>query len=140
LKEDPPSKTERELIARCMMECGELMGDNVDQIWTHHLAYKALVTWRMCIESITDLIGGGHGVQASFVKACVMQTDGLRGTPYLIDEIAEFMLADGRARMYWDSLTVDKWYPHRCPHCRAAAFIGFLQVDCKAGCEQSHPL
>jgi hypothetical protein len=139
LTEEPPSKAERSLIARCMMECGELIADDEEQVWTHHLPYKALVTWRMCIDAITELIGGGHGVQASFVKACVMQTEGLRDAPYLLDELAEFMIVDGRARKYWDSLTTDKWYPHRCPHCGAAAFVGFLQVDCKGRCTASCP-
>lgn len=139
MNDESPSKSERELIGRCLLECGELIADDIDQVWTHPLAYRALKTWRLCVDAITELIGGGHGVQASFVKACVMQTDGLRDAPFLLDEIAEFMIIDGRARKYWDGLTVDKWFPHRCPHCRAAAFIGYLQVDCKARCKQSCP-
>ena len=133
-----PTRLERSLIARALMEGGLLIG-SVDEIWTHPDAYKALETWRMCIEAITELIGGGHGVQASFVKACVLQFDDLPRTPYGLSEIADFLVTDQVARMYWSALITDKDYPHRCPHCKAAAFIGFLQVDCKARCPASKP-
>jgi hypothetical protein len=128
-----PTEVERRLIARALLESGLLIG-NVVEIWTHPRAYRALTTWRMCMEAITDLIGGGHGIQASFVKACVMQFDGLEGVPWGLEEIAEFLVDDPLARMYWDAMIPDKHYPHRCPRCESAAFVGFLQVDCKARC------
>lgn len=133
-----PTKAERMLIARCMLENGLLIG-NEAEIWTSPRAYKALGTWRMCVDAITELIGGGHGVQASFVKSCVLQTDGLGGVPYALEEIADFLVTDTMARLYWDALTTDRRFPHRCPHCDAAAFVGFLQVDCKARCPASVP-
>lgn len=133
-----PTKAEKMLIARCLLECGELIG-SVDDIWTSPRAYRALTTWRMCIDAIVDLIGGSHAVQASFIKACVMQTDGISATPAFLEEIAEFLVSDTLARLYWQSLVSDKHFPHRCPHCNAAAFIGFLQVDCKARCPASVP-
>lgn len=129
---------ERALVARALLESGILIG-SVDEIWSHPSAYRALGTWRMCVEAITDLIGGGHGVQASFVKACVMQIDGLDSAPYALEEVAEFIVSDPIARMYWQSMVTDRDYPHRCPHCSAAAFVGFLQVDCKARCPASKP-
>jgi hypothetical protein len=133
-----PTKIERALVARCLLESGVLIG-TVDEIWTHPNAYRAFETWRMCVDAIVELIGGGHGVQSSFVKACVMQFDGLSGVPYALEEVAEFLVTDPVARMYWDGLTLDSHYPHRCPHCRAAAFVGFNQVDCKARCVASMP-
>lgn len=133
-----PSKIERALVARALLEGGVLIG-SVDEIWTHPSAYRALGTWRMCIEAITDLIGGGHGVQPSFVKACVLQFDGISETPFALEEVADFIVSDPVARMYWQTLIPDVDYPHRCPHCSAAAFVGFLQVDCKARCVASKP-
>lgn len=127
------------LVARALMESGELIGSE-DEIWSSPYAYRALVTWRLCIEAITELIGGGHGVQASFVKACVMHMDDMStNAPYALDAIAEFMVGDTLCRLYWSALVSDQDYPHRCPHCNAAAFIGFLQVDCKACCPASRP-
>jgi hypothetical protein len=63
----------------------------------------------------------------------------LQGVPYGLEDIAEFMVADTMARLYWTALVSDDRYPHRCPHCNAAAFVGFLQVDCKARCLASVP-
>jgi hypothetical protein len=134
-----PTKAEKLLIARCLMESGLLIGDNADQIWTHPRAYRALATWRLCIDAIVELIGGRHGVQASFVKACVLQADGLDGVPFALEEVADFLVTDDLARLYWDALIGDTHYPHRCPHCQSAAFVGFLQVDCKARCPASVP-
>lgn len=133
-----PTRIERALVGRCLLESGHLIG-SIDEIWSVQKAYRALTTWRMCIDAIVELIGGNHGVQASFVKACVMQVDGLGEAPYALDDIAEFLIDDPVARMYWDGLTSDSHYPHRCPHCDAAAFVGFLQVECKARCEASVP-
>ena len=93
----------------------------------------------MCVEALTELIGGGHAVQSSFIKACVMQTDGLGSAPYALEEVAEFLVEDPIARIYWDGRVRDGHYPHQCPHCHAAAFVGFLQVDCKARCRASTP-
>lgn len=120
------------------MESGELIG-SIDEIWSHPSAFRALVTWRLCIDAITELIGARYGIQASFIKACVMQTPDLVATPFCLDSIAEFLVSDTVARLYWDGLATDDHYPHRCPHCRAAAFVGYLQVDCKARCASSHP-
>lgn len=127
------------LVARCLMESGLLIGDDIDQIWTHPSTFRALATWRMCIDAIVDIIGAKHAVQASFIKACVMQTDGLQSAPFALDDIAEFMVTDVMARLYWDALIGDDHYPHRCPHCGSAAFVGFLQVDCKSRCPASVP-
>ncbi len=126
------------LVARCLMESGLLIG-STDEIWSHPRAYRTLGTWRMCVDAITELIGGGHGIQASFVKACVLQTEGLGEVPFALEEVADFLVTDTMARLYWDSLVADRHYPHRCPHCGAAAFVGFNLVDCKAACPMSVP-
>jgi hypothetical protein len=136
---DEPSPMERALVARALCEQGVLIG-TADDIWTHPSAYRALFTWRLCVDAISLLIGGGHGVQASFVKACVMQMDEVGGTvPFALDEIADFMMTDGVARLYWTCFVSDDDWPHRCPHCGAAAFVGYLLVDCRARCERSKP-
>lgn len=133
-----PTRIEKSLVARALMSGGILIG-SVDEIWTHPSAFRALSTWRLCMEAITTLIGGGHGVQASFVKACVMQLDDVVDVPFALDEIAEFMIDDPVARMYWNTHVSDPHYSHRCPFCGAAAFIGIVHVDCKARCPQSKP-
>lgn len=128
-----PTDKEYRLVARCLIQQGVLIGSH-EQIWTHQSAWRALGTWRECIDAVTLLIGGRHGVEASFVKACVMQADGLDGVPFCLDEVAEFMVEDAEARAYWQAVTPDDRFPHRCPQCGCAAFIGFLQVECKARC------
>lgn len=100
------------------------------------MAEQVLGTFRECIDAITTLIGGGHGVRASFVKACVMQADGLGKTPYLLDDVAEFLITDQESRDYWQMMCQDDRFPHKCPQCGAAAFIGFLQIECKAQCSR----
>ena len=129
-----PSHKERRLLARCLLESGVLIG-SVDEIWTHGIPWKALPTFRECVESITLLVGGGHAVRAPFVKSCVLQSTRVGFAPFCLDEIAEFLVADGEARDYWDGQVSDDMYPHRCPFCGAAAFIGFNQVECKASCQ-----
>ena len=128
-----PSDDEFILIARCLLEQGILIGSH-EEIWTHGSAWRALGTWRECVDAITLLAGGNHGIKASFVKACVMQADGIHETPFCLDEIAEFIVNDPDARKHWISMCSDDRYPHRCPRCNAAAFIGFNQVDCRARC------
>ena len=129
----PPSTSERHLVARCLFDSEALIGSE-DEIWTHPDAMRALGTFRECIDAITLLIGGKHGVAASFVKACVMQADGITSIPFMLDDVAEFLTTNGEARAYWQSLCQDDRFPHRCPWCGAAAFWGFLQIECKANC------
>lgn len=128
-----PTDKEYRLVARCFLESGTLIGSYED-IWSVPAAWRALGTFRMCMDAITLLIGGGHAVKASFVKACVMQTDGISEAPYLLDEMAEFLVDDDEARTHWQTFITEDRFPHRCPRCSAAAFIGFLQVECKARC------
>ncbi len=132
-----PTGHEKKLIAKCLLEAGILIGSPTE-IWSHQMAWRALETWRLCVDAITLLIGGRHGVQPSFIKACVMQTEGLKEGPFCLDDIAEFLAADPQARMYWDALTSDDRFPQRCPHCKAAAYVGFNEVDCKARCQSGH--
>lgn len=129
-----PTDWEYRLIARCLIESDVLYGTH-REIWTHTSAWRALATWRECIDTITMLIGDSHGVQASFIKACVMQADGISEAPFCLDEIAEFLVNDGEARKYWRVMCQDEMFPHSCPRCGAAAFVGFIQVDCKARCQ-----
>lgn len=128
-----PTDAEYRLVARCLIHEGVLIG-SFAEVWTHTSAWRALSTWRECVDSITMLIGGGHGVEASFVKACVMQADGISKVPFCLDEVAEFLVTDAEARRYWHVMCADDRFPHRCAHCGAAAFVGFLQIDCKAKC------
>lgn len=133
---EAPSEQERQVVARCLLVQGVLIG-SVDDIWTHQSAWRALVTLRLCIKAIGMLYRGGHGVQASYIKAIVMQEDDLVGAPFCLDEMAEFLCDDAVARVYWDTRVLDRDFPHRCPHCGAAAYVGFLQVWCKARCAAS---
>jgi hypothetical protein len=116
-----------------MLQQGLLIG-NEEEIWTHQNAWRALGTFRECVDAITLLIGGSHGVEASFVKACVMQAEGLAGTPYALDEIAEFMVTDSECRHYWQTQTNDDRFPDRCPFCGGAGWIGFNLIECKGRC------
>ena len=46
-----------------------------------------------------------------------------------IERLAAQMDAMSRPRAF-----VDTKYPHKCPRCGAAAYVGLNVVDCKAGC------
>lgn len=134
-----PNASERRLIARCLFEGGVLIG-SPDEIWSHSDAYRALGTWRECIDAITQLTDGKHMVRASFVKACVMQSEDLNGqVPFELETIADFVTSDSEARHYWDQLMADDRFPGRCPFCGAAAYIGFFQIECKSRCAKSIP-
>jgi hypothetical protein len=133
---DGPSSRERYLVYRCLLTQGVLIGDE-DEVWTHPSADRALVTLRLCVDAIRMLYRGGHGVQASYLKALVMQEDGLDGMPFALDEMAEFLVEDVEARNYWDSRMADDRWPHVCPFCGGAAYVGYLQVECKGRCPQS---
>lgn len=128
-----PTKREHRIVARCLLENGILIG-SPSEIWSHPSAWRALGTLRECVDAITLLIGGGHAVKASFVQACVMQADGISEVPFLLEEVSEFLVADPEARQFWQDMCNDDRFPHRCHVCGAAAFIGFLQVECKARC------
>jgi hypothetical protein len=130
---DRPSPKEWRLVARCLLEEGILIG-SYTEIWTDPLPWRVLPTFRECIDAITVLIGGGHGVEPSFVKACVMHSSSDGFVSYFLDEVAEFVVKDPEARAYWETLVTDDRFPHRCPHCPAAAYVGYLQVECKAEC------
>lgn len=134
-----PTKSERFHIARCLTMYGVLIGSE-REIWTHPSATRALVTWRLCLEAITELIGGRHGIEASFIQACVMQLEDVVEVPFALSEVAEYLATDSTARLYWRLMCLDREnFPHRCPHCGAAAFVGFNLVDCKARCPASVP-
>lgn len=130
-----PTAKEKYLIAR-FMTVYRHMSCSVDEVWTSQDAYVALTTWRYCVDAIDELVKGNHGVQPSFIKAYVMQLTTIPSTPRFLDDMAEFITDDQVARAYWDSILKDSHYPHSCPNCGSAAFIGFLQIDCKASCRQ----
>lgn len=113
---------------------GILIG-SVDEIWTHSAAYRALATWRHCMDAMQRLTDHGQGIFASWIKAIVMQDVGGDPVPFSLDELAEFMVTDSMARSYWTGCVKDDRFPHRCPLCKtAAAFVGFNQVECRARC------
>lgn len=129
-----PTKTERTLVARCLMSAGILIGSE-DEIWTHMSAARALQTMRLCVAAIQKLVSSKHGVQAAWIKAVVIQDIGKDPIPFALDEVAEFMVEDRMAREHWNTTVRDDHYPHTCPRCRiSAAFIGFNLIDCKARC------
>ncbi len=128
-----PNEHERTLVWRCILESETLIGD-IDDIWSHISSHRALVTMRLCVEAIGMLVRGKYSVQPSFVKSIVMQTDDIDRVPFLLEEMSEFLVADDEARAYWHTLMPDDRYPHECPFCGAAAFIGCISIDCKAKC------
>lgn len=128
-----PTPRERWLVYRCLLTEGVLLG-NEQEIWSVPAAYRALATLRLCIDAIERLAIVGFSVDESNVKSVVMQTDGIDGYPFVLDEMAHYLINDQGARHYWQTRLQDERYPHVCDRCGAAAFVGFLQVECKAGC------
>lgn len=129
----PPTLGESRVIVKFLIE-KEMLGCSPDEVWQHGSAWRLLGTLRECIDAITLLIGGSHSVKASFIQACVMQADGISEVPFFLAELSEFLVEDGEARRFWQGMCTDDRFPHRCPRCGAAAFIGFLQVECKSQC------
>ena len=129
---DPPDPEEREIIAELMMSTGALIG-TVDQIWTHPSSGRALVTMRRAIRAIDHLVRLGRALGATRVKMAItaLAEEGDEEYPFMLDETVKHLLEDGHARTYWDMLMPTKDYPHVCPRCGHACFIGFLQIDCK---------
>ncbi len=121
-------------MARCLADQGVILVESLEEVWYTGLGPRALGTWRECVDAITLLIGGGHAVQASFIKACVMQADGISEIPFCLDEVAEFLVDDHEARAYWQDMLPDERFPHLCPACGAAAYWGYNVIECKAGC------
>lgn len=130
----PPNVLERDHVARFLLTDMILIG-SVDEIWTHQTAFRALATWRLCIQAIQRLVAARQSVLPSYVKAVVMQLPDVVDSPFALDEIAEFMVTDERVRRYWDGLVLDRNYPLRCPLCKVgAAYVGMNEVDCKSRC------
>lgn len=129
---DPPSAIEYELVARCLLSSGVLIG-SPKEVWSHPGAARALRTMRRCVEVIEHLVASGSGITPSNIRAVVSR--GLYESPYCLEELAEFLVDDPRARAHWGSAVRDDMFPHRCPLCkRAAAFVGYNLVECKARC------
>jgi len=45
--------------------------------------------------------------------------------------------AEALRRLKTNAATCDDEYPHKCPYCGNAAFVGLNKVDCKANCKDS---
>jgi hypothetical protein len=133
-----PSYGEKLIVAGAMMECGELIG-SLEEIWTHPLAYKCLGTLRLCVEGIQRLVASKQAVDADSIKAVVMYHNGFQPAPYMLSDLAEYLTVNSYARLHWSTQVPDSMFPHRCPFCSAAAFIGFLQIECKNDCRRPPP-
>lgn len=131
---DKPSSEERWIVWKCLMDNGLLIG-SLDEVWTHRNAWLLLTTLRECMDAISLIVGAGIAVHSETIKSCVMQSDGMDTAPFGLSYMAEFLYEDNRARTYWQSMTPDDKFPHKCPYCKSAAFIGFNMVDCKAKCK-----
>lgn len=121
------------MVYRCLLTEGVLIG-NEEEIWSVPAAYRTLVTMRLCIDAIGRLATAGFSVDETNVKSVVMQTDGLDGIPFVLDEMTHFLVDDPGARHYWQTRLHDEKFPHTCDRCGAAAYIGLNQIECKAGC------
>jgi hypothetical protein len=130
-----PTKQERRHIWRCFLIKEILIGSE-DDVWTAPSAYRALATLRHCMSAIKQLVDGQHGIEASFIKAIVMQTDGMGQMPFALDEVAEYLCEEHEARRWWQSQVSDSRFPHRCPECGSAAYIGLRLIECRANCRE----
>ena len=128
-----PSDEERWIVWRCLLESGILIG-SIIETWTHRNAWLMLGTLRECIDALMLIIDSGISVHPDTIKVCVMQSEGLDCVPFSLGEMTHFLCENPRARNYWQTFVPDSHYPHKCPKCGFAAFIGFNLVDCKARC------
>lgn len=128
-----PTQKEKRLVWRCMNDQDIHYGDQ-DYIWSQGSAYQLLVTLRLCVESIVHLTNMHNEVTPDFVKTVVIQTNDLEGLPFCLDEMSMFLCIDAEAKSYWSTFCFDGAFPHKCPFCGAAAYIGLRMVDCRAMC------
>lgn len=133
MTDDSPSYGEKLIVAGAMLECGELIG-SLEEIWTHPLAYKCLDTLRLCVSGIQKLVGSKQAVDANNIRAVVMYHNGFNGPPYMLDDLAEYLVTNSYGKLHWQSQVPDSMFPHKCPFCTSSAFIGFNMVECKANC------
>jgi hypothetical protein len=128
-----PSPKEKRIITRCMNEQDVVYGDT-EYIWSQPSAYRMLATMRLCLDAIVNLANMHHEVNPSFIVAVVMQTNDMGEPPFGLTEMAEHLCTNTDARAYWVSMMTDGQYPHRCPFCGAAAYIGLRMIECKSEC------
>ena len=129
----PPTQEERWIVWRCLLEGGLLIG-SIDEVWTHQHAWNTFKTLHECMDALELIINANLSVNAITIRACVLQSDNVSSMPFAMREMSEFLVENDRARNYWQTHIATNMHPHRCPHCGAAAFIGFNLIDCLARC------
>ena len=131
-----PTNQERLVLWEMMLRSQALSG-GLDEVWRHPATWRALGTMRRAVRSLDGLARLGRAVAASRVKRGMEGLPFLEGEedpPFMLDEVVEHLLCDGRAKDYWMRLMPDERFPHQCPLCGLAAFVGFTQVECRHGC------
>lgn len=118
----------------CLIDAGALVG-SVDEIMSTKMGREAHVTLRMCVDAVRYLIERKMALSRQNLKLIVCSE--CTSPPPNIDEMAAFFVDNKLARKFWRGRIQDPdLFPHVCPLCGGAAFIGFAQVDCRSRCER----
>lgn len=128
----------RRLVASCLLEEGILIG-SLDDIMGHHLFPMALFTFRECNSAIEYILENRMSLTKQNIR--LIANSHTQSRLEYLDEIVDLCLNNTLARMFWRSRVPDpELYPHRCPDCLGAAFIGIVSIDCRSRCDlEEHP-
>ena len=121
---------EREIVADIMASAENLIG-SVDDLWTHPSARRIHTTLGLVVLGLFELVAAGRAIGMSRLRTAVYGIAPRGSELYALDEVMQHLMTDPKARCFWDDLMPDKSYPHRCPRCSLAAFVGFNRVSCK---------
>lgn len=133
MTEMDPTPAERRLVYRCFLHQMILLG-NEEEIWSVPDAWRMLNTLRSCVSGIEALTKVGFPVTPDGVMSATLLQVGVGPEPFHLADMAVHLCEDDEARLYWQTQLNDEKFPHRCPNCGAAAYVGFNQVDCRARC------
>lgn len=130
-------KIERRLVSRCLLESSVLICSEDDMLH-HPLGFSGLVAFRFCVSSIGVLLSKKVAVSQPNVKlTAIIEYGGELANIPLINELSTFCVDDNAARAFWRGRIPMGSYPHMCPQCDSACFIGFNQIDCRLRCGEN---
>lgn len=132
----PPNTEESWIVWNCFLQFGILLGSE-EEVWSHQFAFAGLKTMRLLVETIKFFAKENQEISVYNLETYLLKNNvEFNNDQYSYSsEMSDFLIYNPRARVYWQSLLKDDKFPHLCPFCGRAAYIGFMQIECKAKCD-----